>query len=149
MKLTEHFTIEEMERSSTATRLGLPNICPPELATNMLNVATHLELVRAHFNAPVHITSCYRAPAVNAAVGGSSTSAHRFAHAADFEVQGVANIDVCRWVAENMPDFDQIIYEFGPSGWCHIGFSKGMARKQLLSAIKKGTKTVYLTGLVE
>lgn len=147
MKLTEHFTIEEMQRSSTATRLGLLNVCPTALVPNMLEVATHLETIRAHFNAPVHVLSCFRSPEVNKAVGGSPTSAHRFAHAADFTVQGVANIDVCRWVAENVPDFDQVIYEFGPDGWCHLGFG-GAVRGQLLTATKEGGKTIYRKGLI-
>jgi zinc D-Ala-D-Ala carboxypeptidase len=147
MKITEHFTKAEMERSSTAARLGLANICPPELVSNMVNVAAHLETIRAHFNSPIHVTSCYRSPAVNSAVGGSSTSAHRYAHAADFEVQGVANIDLCRWAAENIQDFDQIIYEFGATGWCHIGFTSGTPRKQILSAVKIKNRTVYRQGL--
>ena len=147
MNLTEHFTIEEMQRSSTATRLGLPNICPVALVPNMMDVANHLEIIRAHFDAPVHVTSCFRSPAVNAAVGGSATSAHRFGHAADCEVQGVPIIDLCRWCAENIKDFDQIIYEFGSSGWMHIGFG-GAVRGQLLTATKEGSRTVYRQGLI-
>lgn len=148
MKLTEHFTTEEMERSSTAIRLGIDNKCPKELISNMYKVAKSLELVREHFKQPVHVTSCYRSPAVNHAVGGSETSAHRFAFAADFEVSGVANLDVCKWCAENIPDYDQIIYEFGPSGWVHMGFTLVKPRKQLLSAVKEGSKTVYKKGLI-
>jgi len=147
-QITTHFTAGEMERSSTATRLGLRNVCPPELIGNMLEVASALEIIRDHFKAPIHVTSCYRSPAVNAAVGGSPTSAHRFAHAADFEVSGVSNIDVCRWVAKNIKDFDQIIYEFGPSGWCHLGFTGRTPRMQSLTATKVGGKTVYHTGII-
>jgi hypothetical protein len=149
MKLTEHFTREEMERSSTAIRLGLPNVCPKHLLVNMQQVAEFLETVRAHFKASIHVTSCFRSPAVNAAVGGSATSAHRFAHAADFEVSGVPNIDVCRWIAQNMAGkFDQIIYEFGPTGWVHVGLS-GNPRGEILTATKQGTRTVYKTGFVD
>lgn len=148
MNPTPNFTREEMERSSTAIRMGLDNTCPTDLLGNMYEVMTQLELIRSHFDAPIHVTSCYRSPAVNKAVGGSKTSAHSFAHAADFEVAGVANIDVCRWVAENIKGFDQIIYEFGPSGWCHMGFTNGKARGQLLSAVKEGGKTVYKKGLI-
>lgn len=148
MNLTEHFTREEMERSSTAIRLGLDNRCPDNLMRNMLDVAGQLEIIRDHFQAPIHITSCYRSPEVNSAVGGSPTSAHRFAHAADFEVAGVPNIEVCQWVVKNLQNFDQIIYEFGPSGWCHIGFTNGTPRKQLLTATKENGKTVYRNGLI-
>lgn len=147
MNLTPNFTVEEMERSSTAIRMGLSNVCPDELKNNMREVAEVLEVIRSHFNAPIHITSCYRSPDVNRAVGGSKTSAHRFAHAADFEVAGQSNLEVCKWVAENIKGFDQIIYEFGEEGWCHLGLTNGDARGQLLSAVKENGKTVYHNGL--
>lgn len=146
-KITEHFTIEEMTRSEAAIRNGLDNSVPNHLIANMRKVASVLEIIRSHFNAPIKVTSCYRSQDVNKAVGGSKTSAHCFAHAADFEVVGVANLDVCRWVAENIPDFDQVIYEFGPGGWCHLGFTTKEPRKQLLSAVKENGKTVYRKGL--
>lgn len=147
-RITEHFTKEEMERSSTAIRLGLQNECPQELLANMLNVANHLEVIRAHFGKSIHVTSCYRAPEVNAAVGGSKTSAHRFAHAADFEVYDTDNLSVCEWIAENMKGFDQVIYEFGPTGWVHLGFTNGKPREQKLTATKESGKTVYRDGLI-
>jgi len=146
MKVTEHFTSEELQQSNTATRLGLPNVCPPELTANMLKVATHLEQIRGHYGVPVHIHSCYRAPAVNAAVGGSATSAHRFALAADFTVEGRGIKEVCEWCSQNVVGYDQIIYEFGENGWIHIGFSNNSPRKQCLTATKVGGKTVYVQG---
>jgi zinc D-Ala-D-Ala carboxypeptidase len=82
-------------------------------------------------------------------VGGSKTSAHRFARAADFTVEDVSNIEVCRKLAELVPHFDQIIYEFGPDGWVHLGLTNGKPRGQLLTAIKRKGKTVYLPGIVE
>ena len=149
MNLTDHFTREEMERSSTAIRLGLSNLCPPEMVDNMLLVAIVLEKIRAHFKKPIHVTSCFRSPAVNRAVGGSPTSAHRVALAADFEVKDVANYDVCKWVIENITDYDQIINEFPETGgWVHIGFTHGTPRKQALTARKNGRVTIYVNGLV-
>ena len=148
MRLTEHFTKEEMERSSTAIRKGLANVCPPELLPNMQKVADHLELIRMHFNAPLRVLSCYRSPEVNKAVGGSKTSAHRFAMAADCTVDGVSVHDLCKWCADNIEDYDQIIFEFGNTGWMHIGFTNGKPRKQLLTATKQNGRTVYQSGLV-
>lgn len=150
--MTEHFTQAELERSETARRLGLSNVCLPELLPNMRRVADVLEKIRAHYGKPIHVTSCYRSPEVNKAVGGSPTSAHRFALAADFEVSGVANAEVCEWLASEASgvDFDQVIYEFGPTGWVHIGIAPpdgGAVRRQVLSAVKQGGKTVYLQGI--
>jgi hypothetical protein len=148
-RLTPHFTLVEMSRSNTAVRLDLDNTIPPDLIPNATHVAQALELVREHFGAVVHVSSCYRAPAVNKAVGGSPTSAHRFAHAADFTVEGVPVIEVCQWCALNIPNFDQVIYEFGPGGWCHLGFTNGAPRRQTLTAIKENGKTVYKPAIVQ
>lgn len=150
MQLTDHFTKEEMERSSTAIRKGLNNTCPADLLPNMQKVADHLELIRMHFNAPLRVLSCYRSPEVNKAVGGSKTSAHRFAMAADCTVDGVSVYNLCKWCADNIDDYDQIIFEFPerPDCWMHIGFTNGKPRKQLLTATKQKGKTVYQSGLV-
>lgn len=149
-RITEHITLEELTRSATAIRRGLDNTPPESLLPNMKRVAEALEVVRTHFGKPIKVTSCYRSPQVNIAVGGSMTSAHRYALAADFEVDGIANIDVCRAIPSILPEFDQIIYEFGPTGWVHLGLSgSGSGRGEQLSAVKQGKKTVYLPGIEE
>ncbi len=149
MNLTDHFSFEEFERSETATRKGLDNHIPDGLIPNAQRVAEALEVIRTYYNDRViRVSSGYRSQEVNRAIGGSKTSAHCFAEAADFTIQGVDNITVCREIPDIVYDFDQVIYEFGPTGWVHLGISKTM-RKQLLTAIKRGGKTVYLSGIVE
>lgn len=145
--MTEHFTLEELSRSETATRKGIDNSIPYEYLPNAKRVAETLEIIRAHFG-PVRVTSCYRGVELNRIIGGSPTSAHCRAMAADFEVPSYANIDVARWCADNLKNYDQIIYEFGPSGWVHIGLAD-KPRRQLLTAVKRAGKTVYLPGIVE
>lgn len=147
MMLGKYFSKREMERSATATRLGLSNSIPDDLLGNARLVASKLDIIREHFDKPVYVLSCYRSPSVNAAVGGSKTSAHRFAMAADVKIDGVSVLELCRWCAENISDYDQIIYEFGEDGWMHIGFTKGAPRKQLLTAKKVNGRTVYTEGL--
>lgn len=83
MKLTQHFTLAELTRSTTAQRLGLDNTPPPELIPRLVRTAEMLERVRSTLRAPVIVTSAYRSPAVNAAVGSRSTSDHTQGHAAD------------------------------------------------------------------
>lgn len=148
-RITEHFSIEEMTRSEAAQRKGLDNTPPPPIIENIRRVAEALEKVRAHYGRPIHVTSCYRSPSVNLAVGGSLTSAHRFGLAADFEVDGVDNIEVCRDIPAILIDFDQVIYEFGPSGWVHLGLAseEKSTRRQSLTAVKDGKKTVYKPGI--
>jgi hypothetical protein len=148
--LTGNFTLEELTRSATGLRLDLDNTLPTQFLRNAEQVAEALERVRAYFgDKPVRITSCYRSKAVNTAVGGSHTSVHMAAMAADFEVSGVPNIDVCRSIPEIIPEFDQVIYEFVPTGWVHLGLTHELPRHQLLTAVKLGGRTVYKPGILD
>jgi hypothetical protein len=149
-QMTEHFTLEELTRSATALRLGLDNTLPAQLYRNAEKVAEALERIRAYCGGkPVRVTSCYRSKFVNAAVGGSMTSAHCAAMAADFEVIGVPHIEVCQAMPEIVPEFDQCIYEFGPTGWVHLGLAQKAPRNQLLTAVRVHGKTVYRPGILD
>jgi len=147
--ITEHFTLEELTRSATALRLGLDNTLPTQHFRNVELVASALEKIRAHFDRPIRVTSCFRSKSVNKAVGGSPTSAHCAAMAVDFEVVGVPNIAVCLAVPGLIPEFDQVIYEFGPTGWVHLGLAHKAPRHQELTAVKVGGKTVYKPGILD
>ena len=100
----------------------------------------------------MQINSAYRGPKLNAAVGGSAKSQHCNGEAVDFEIDGMSNLDLAKWVADNL-DFDQVILEFynpkeGPnSGWVHASYaSQGKQRKQILTAVMEKGKTVYKPG---
>ena len=148
IRLTEHFTIEELTRSEIAVRNGIDNSCPKELIPNLLRLAEALEKIRNAYFLPVSVSSGYRCEALNKLIGGSPTSAHTRALAADFTRKNKSVIEICKQIPEIVTDFDQVIYEFGPAGWVHLGLSDN-PRRQLLTAILKDGKTVYLPGLVE
>ena len=84
IRLTPHFTLAEMVRSSTAERLRMDNTPPGDVLRNLQGTAEMLERIRATLGVPVVVTSGYRSPAVNKAVGGVSTSDHASGQAADF-----------------------------------------------------------------
>lgn len=83
MKLTPHFTLAELTRSSTADRLRLDNSPTPEALKALQSTAEMLERIRSTLGHPVVVTSAYRAPAVNKAVGGATSSDHMAGQAAD------------------------------------------------------------------
>jgi hypothetical protein len=154
MQLSQHFNLKEFTKSETATRKRIDNTPNLEHANNLKMVCENiLEPVRKHFGKPVRINSGYRGPALNKAVGGSAKSQHCNGEAVDFEIDGLPNPDLAKWVADNC-DFDQIILEFydpkeGPnSGWVHASYSKGKNRKQKLTAVTVNGKTVYKPGFV-
>lgn len=151
MKLTEHFALEEFLISQTAARKGIDNSPTPEHLENLRRVADVLEKIRERFNSVIRISSGYRSARLNAAVPGSSkTSAHCKGLAVDFIIPGIPNIDVCRWIAANLQQLqiDQVIYEFGPTGWVHVGLADN-PRHQQLTAVKGAHGTEYLPGIVE
>ena len=133
-QLTKHFHLSEFTRSQTAVRRGIRNVPGPnQVAALKLLCEKVLEPVREHFDKPVRISSGYRSPALNRAIGGSPTSQHSKGEAADFTIPGVPNREVLEWMHKNL-SYDQLIDEFNPGGWIHVSYSKDRLRNQELSA---------------
>jgi zinc D-Ala-D-Ala carboxypeptidase len=123
MKLSEHFTKEEFEFSSTAIRLGINNKLPDELlpaATALHEVI--LEPLRDKIGAPIHEDSGYRCIEVNRAVGSKDDSQHVLAEAADIKVKGLKPSEVADFIDAMGLPYDQLIEEYGDEGWCHVSF---------------------------
>ena len=141
MMLTDHFDLTEFTVSETAARQGIANDPPPYVVQNLKRLAIFLEDVRALLGVPLRITSGYRSPELNAAIGGSATSAHVHGLAADFIAPPLTVIAACQRIATSMIDFDQLIYEHT---WIHFGLSADKARRQVLTLVGKG----YMPGIV-
>lgn len=60
---------------------------PIFIDSDLVNV---LQKIRAHFGKSVTITSAYRTPGKNKAVGGKAYSQHLYGRAADIKVKGVS-----------------------------------------------------------
>jgi zinc D-Ala-D-Ala carboxypeptidase len=111
MQLTLHFALEEFTLSSTALALGIENKPTPTHLKNLRELASQLEDVRALFDKVIEITSGYRNPKINAAVGGVPDSAHALGLAADFHVHGFHDLDAAKRIRDSGLKFDQLIYE--------------------------------------
>ena len=73
-----------MSASATAERLAIDNT-PPRAAQRMLTILVEqlLDPIRRRYGAPIIVTSGYRCPALNTAVGGVANSHHIVGCAAD------------------------------------------------------------------
>ena len=82
------------------------------------------------------MTSAYRNPRVNRAVGGVPNSDHALGWACDFQVPGQSLIETARKVRDGgMLVYDQLIYE--PGRCVHISFNP-RARGQVLTQRRLG-----------
>lgn len=129
--LSPHFSLAEMTASQTAARKGLKNDPPDWVLENLTNTAEQMEKVRALLGHPILVSSGYRSPAVNRAVGGSTTSAHTQGYAVDFICPRFGTpLEVCQAIAGSDIAFDQLIEEC--ARWVHISFEHRL-RGQVLT----------------
>lgn len=133
--VTAAFRLSEFLRSETAVRRGLDNTPPAAVLANIVNVlGPGMQRVRDLLETPVQITSGYRSPEVNRAVGGSGTSQHVLGLAADFVSPTFGSPrSIARFLADNQAvlRYDQLIFE---GTWVHISFTPGQPRSQVLTA---------------
>lgn len=150
MKLSPHFALVELLASETAVRKRIDNTPTPEVQNNLAFLAGCLEVVRELLgNKPILISSGYRSSQLNAAVGGSRTSAHISGLAADFICPGFGTpLEICQVLARRAGQisFDQLIQE---GTWVHIGFAASgkVPRHQVLTASFGASGTNYVSGL--
>ena len=123
-QLTPHFSLAELVRSDTAAAKGIDNTPPDDLLPRPVMLAEMLERIRATLGVPVIVTSGYRSPQVNIAVGGATSSDHTQGHAADIVAPGYGTAtQVARTLAPlvSVLGIGQIILE-GVKGkqWVHV-----------------------------
>ena len=124
MRLTANFSLDELTRSTTAQRLRLSNTPPPGLLPQLQATAEMLQRIREHLQRPVIVTSAYRGPDVNRAVGGVTSSDHTRGQAADIVVPGFGTpYQVAKALAPHVQalGIGQLILE-GVKGkqWVHV-----------------------------
>ena len=145
MNLTEHFSLAELVSSQVATRKGIDNTPGPAIVISLKRLAALLEQVRALVGAPITVSSGYRSPALNRAVGGAASSAHVLGLAADISTNKLAPKALALLIRQSGILFDQLIYE---GTWVHIGLSAGAPRRQVLTAKFAGGGVSYVAGIV-
>jgi hypothetical protein len=142
MKLTEHFTLEELTASEIAARHGIDNTpTSPLILTNLKILAEGLEHVREVLGRPVIVNSGYRSTMVNTLVGSKPTSQHTKGLAADFICPAFGSPkDIVKKIVSSNIEYDQVILEF--DRWVHISFCEEgyKPRKQALIIDSKGTR---------
>lgn len=142
--LSSHFTLNEM----TVTSTGLSNT--PDAATvEALRafVRDVLQPLRTALGSPIVVTSGYRSPAVNSAVGGVSSSRHMLGRAADLAVpeKFASSLAFAQWIESTGVPFTFLqSYHPGRSrlagsrGWVHIDYLPSRPERAVWYALRAG-----------
>lgn len=142
-----NFTIAEMVQSNTADRLKISNNPPTSVKVHLTETITLLECIRAEWEEyceryslgtpAIRISSGYRSPELNKAVGGVKNSAHVEGYAADLQPVNGKQDEFEKFFATEFSHmgyaFDQIIIEKSKtSRWVHVGYKRadGKQRRQ-------------------
>jgi len=139
-RLSEHFTLHELLASQTATRKAFTEQFDPpqEIIENLKFLCENLlEKLRViNGNRALHISSGYRCPRLNKAIGGVKNSQHLQGQAADVDFGSKeANEIFFDRIKNSDTVFDQLLNEFNFS-WVHISLKKENNRQQVLNITK-------------
>tara|TARA_Y100001937_G_scaffold121086_1_gene179348 strand:- start:703 stop:1164 length:462 start_codon:yes stop_codon:yes gene_type:complete len=149
IKISKNITYKEAVHSNTAKRFDIKNEPNAEQIANMMSIAEMIfQPLRSYVGGPIKITSFFRSPKLNKAIGGSTTSQHCKGQAMDIDdVYGYkSNAEMYKYIKENL-DFDQLIWEFGDDknpSWVHVSYVDAQEnRNRCLQAYKDNGKTKY------
>lgn len=133
--LSKYFTLDEVTASPTAIRKGIDNRPNPEQLAALRDTCSKADEVREFLGHPVVVTSGFRSPKLNAAIGGSKTSSHMDGEALDIRCPSYGSAEeVFDALRRSGIQFDQLILEFPNStgAWVHIGFGERMRNQHLV-----------------
>ena len=156
MRISKNFTLAELTKSNTATRLGISNTPDKEGIHKLRLLATELLQPLRNAVGPLRVTSGYRSESLNAAIGGSNKSQHTKCEAVDLQFVkrgSMDNMRIFNAIVTLGLDFDQLILEFGGAtadndsdnpDWIHISWKIKDNRRQILVAYKdENNRTKY------
>ena len=154
--ISNNISFKEATKSYQAIKHGIDNVPNEEQLANMISVAEKIfQPVREHFSVAIGVSSFFRHPEVNKAVGGAKASQHMKGQAIDLDadtydktvtVDGeevlLTNKMIFDYIVANL-EFDTILWEFGTDknpNWVHVSYVEGNNRGRKLVAYKDNNK---------
>ena len=130
----KYFTIRELTRSVTASNRKIDNTPSAEVVGNLTALVEKvLDPLREAWGAPIIVTSGYRCPKLNKAVGGAKTSQHMYGQAADIRTVSDTvedNKKLFNLIVKLKLPYDQLIDEYGYN-WIHVSYGPRHRRQAL------------------
>jgi len=140
-KLSEHLSLAEVIRSTTAIVEKINNKPTAVDFANLINLAEHVyEPIWKYMEGMVVITSGYRSKALNDAVKGSKTSFHCKGMGLDLMTTHPTktNKDLFEFIRDNL-DFTELGWEKyykGQPVWVHVGYDIKRSKEKEIFTVK-------------
>lgn len=122
-----YFTMAQLIYSNTAKKEGINNAATGHDLENLIRTQAAANSFREFYGKPINVNSGYRSPALNAAIGGATKSAHSQGNAVDLRPKDYSDYENFKtacitWGKYN--DFYQFIDEYDSKGsglhWIHF-----------------------------
>ena len=130
----KYFTINELTKSSTASRLHINNTPSQEVKDNLNKLIDNvLDPLRELYGKPIIVNSGYRCPKLNKAVGGARSSQHLIGQASDIRTvtnTKESNKQLFDIIRNSKLPFDQLINEYD-FNWVHVSYGPRNRRQVL------------------
>lgn len=125
--ISKHFYLDEFTKSETAKKLGIDNsIKDSRHLENLSNLVYFiLEPARKEIQRQIKITSGYRVPELNKAVGGVVNSQHMIGSAADLQIDNEQDGNILFEILSKNEHVDSLLYEKSKTKkWIHVSWSR-------------------------
>lgn len=138
-----YFTISELIKSDTAVARKIWNGANREQEDNLTAlVDAILDPLRIFYGLPIHISSGFRCPTLNRAVGGVFNSQHLRGEAADIDTGNIAaNRKLAKMIVDMKLPFDQLIDESNYA-WVHVSHKKNGGNRGQILRMRGGKYTI-------
>lgn len=130
----KYFTMNELTYSATARQRGIRNVPNAEQEANLRKLVDNLlDPIRQRWGKPIFVTSGFRCPELNKAVGGVRNSEHLTGCAADITLNSKSDNERLFKMIRHQKDLQwrQLINE-GKGRWIHISYNESDNKKQVL-----------------
>lgn len=134
MNLSKNFTLEELTFSATARIRKIDNTPTGPALENLSRLCNSLlQPIRDSLQLPIIVSSSYRSPSLNKAVGGAKNSQHLYGEAADIVCSDNQKLwnTICGLILKGEITVGQLIDEKDLK-WIHISLPTPSHHNQIL-----------------
>jgi len=152
-KIGNYFNLSQLIYSDTANNNNINNLPGIDNSPNSSTIIQNLKNLMINVGDKIYekygnvtISSGYRSNTLNKKLKGADNSQHTKGEALDIQIPGINTSEIFNWAVENIPTYDQIIWEFpekGESSWVHISYSNNNRKDKLLATNNTSLQTAY------